>query len=424
MKYKDFLNKKYRPKSTDLICLFRITPAKGFSLDEAASRVASESSNGTWTNLIVPEHIKKLSAKCYEMKGNLVKIAYPIEIFEKGNMPQILSSIAGNVFGMKAVDGLRLEDIRWPEEIVRSFKGPKFGIDGIRKKLKIKKRPITATVPKPKVGYYTSEHAKVGYDAWTGGVDLLKDDENLSSQKFNRFEPRLKLCMKMREKAEKVTGERKSYLINITAETDEMKRRAKMVADYGNEYAMIDILTTGWAAVQTLREECGDLGLAIHAHRAFHASFDRNPDHGMSMKVIASIARLQGVDQLHIGAMGKLVGGKKEVRDNWGKCSAMGNKEGDLLLPQKWYNKKPVFSVCSGGLHVGILEPLFKLLGTDIVLQLGGGIHGHPGGTHAGAKALRQTIDAYIKKIPMGEYAKRHTELEQALKRWGHKVPK
>lgn len=101
-------------------------------------------------------------------------------------------------------------------------------------------------------------------------------------------------------------------MANVTAETNEMLRRAKYVRDQGGEYVMIDIITTGWAALQTLREQ--DLGLVIHAHRAGHAMFTENPKHGMSMLAIAKIARLIGVDQIHIGAVvGKMIGGKKKL---------------------------------------------------------------------------------------------------------------
>ena len=403
--------------------MFKIKPAIGFSIDKVAIRVAAESSNGTWTALKIPEHIRALSAKVYEINDSYVKIAYPNDLFEEGNMPQILSSIAGNIFGMKALDGLRLVDVKWPENLIKSFKGPQYGIKGIRDLLNVKKRPITATVPKPKVGYYAEEHAQHGYEIWTGGVDLLKDDENLSNQKFNRFEKRLELSMKMRDKAENETGERKSYLINITAEVDEMKRRAKLVKDFNNEYVMIDILTIGWAAVQTIREECEKLGLAIHAHRAFHAAFDRNPNHGMSMKVLAEIARIQGVDQLHIGGLGKLAGDKTEVLNNYKKIAQSSNEADLEVLEQNWHGMKNVLSVCSGGVHPGIIYRLIELLSMDIAVQVGGGVLGHPGGTRSGAKALRQAIDAYMDNISVKEYAKSHAELKQALDLWGAETP-
>lgn len=424
LEYGDFLDLKYKPKDDDLIVLFKIKSAPGFTIKEAASRVASESSNGTWADLNPPRHVRSLSAKCFEIKGDYVKVAYPLELFEKGNMPQVLSSVAGNIFGMKAVNGLRVEDIKWPKELIKSFQGPNFSIDGIRKMLKIKKRPITATVPKPKVGFYPSEHAKVGYESWVGGIDLLKDDENLTDQNFNRFERRLKFSMKMRDKAEKETGERKSYLINITSKTSDMIKRAKMAKEYGNEYVMIDILTAGWAGVQDVVEKCKELKLAIHGHRAFHAAFDRNPNHGMSMKVLCEISRIVGIDQFHIGALGKLAGDREYVMQNWIKSSQDSNKEEKEMLGQKWYGTKPLLSVCSGGLHVGIIERLFNMLGTDMVVQLGGGIHGHPEGTKSGAMALRQAIDAYMDNIKLEDYAEKHKELYIALKKWGHETPK
>jgi ribulose-bisphosphate carboxylase large chain len=423
LKYEDFLDLEYEPVEDDLICLFKITPSKGLPIEKVAIRVAAESSNGTWTALKIPDHIKALSAKVYQINDSYVKIAYPNDLFEEGNMPQILSSIAGNVFGMKALDGLRLVDVKWPKNIILSFKGPQFGIKGIREILSIEKRPITATVPKPKVGYYAEEHAQRGYEIWTGGVDLLKDDENLSNQKFNRFEKRLELSMKMRDKAENETGERKSYLINISAEVDEMKRRAKLVKDSGNEYVMLDILTVGWAAVQTIRRMCEDLGLAIHAHRAFHAAFDRNPNHGMSMKVLAEIARMQGVDQLHIGGLGKLAGDEKEVRNNYIKIALDSNEADDEVLEQTWYGMKNILSVCSGGVHPGIIHRLMDLTSTDIVVQAGGGVLGHPGGTKSGAMALSQAINAYMEQVDVNEYAKSHIELKQALELWGDKTP-
>lgn len=423
MKYEDFLDLKYIPNKDDLVCLFKVKPVKGFKIEDVAIRVAAESSNGTWTTLKVPDHISQLSAKVYHIDGEYIKIAYPNDLFEEGNMPQILSSIAGNVFGMKALEGLRLIDVRWPSNILKSFKGPQYGVNGIREMLEINKRPITATVPKPKVGFYAEEHAQQGYEIWSGGVDLLKDDENLSNQKFNKFKERLRLSMKMRDKAENETGERKSYLINITAEVEEMKRRAQLVKDYNNEYVMIDIFTTGWSSVQTIRDVCDELELAIHAHRAFHAAFDRNPDHGISMKVLAEIARMQGVDQLHIGGLGKLAGGRTEVRSNYIKCYNESNGNEFEMLEQNWHGLKPVFGVCSGGLHPGIMHRLMELLSTDIVVQAGGGVLGHPNGTESGAKALRQAIDAYMKGITVEEYAKSHQELAEALNLWGNETP-
>ncbi|MDI6642684.1 MAG: type III ribulose-bisphosphate carboxylase [Candidatus Hodarchaeaceae archaeon] len=424
--YLDFVDPSYRPSRDDLVVLFRVEPASGISMREAVGRVASESSIGTWTTLttMTPEK-RRLMAKAYEIKGPWVKVAYPMELLEPDNMPQVLSSIAGNIFGMKAVRNLRLEDVRWPPKLIKSFKGPQFGIDGIRRIFKVKERPLTATVPKPKVGMNSEEHARAGYEAWMGGIDLLKDDENLSGQRFNQFERRARLSFEMRSRAERETGERKSYLINVTAETREMLRRAKLVKELGGEYVMVDILTVGWAGVQTLRDECEELKLAIHAHRAFHAAFTRNPKHGMSMLALAKVARLQGVDQIHIGTVvGKLESPKEEVLALQQAITSRKVKEGGRILPQGWDGVKPVFPVSSGGLHPGIIPEVIDILGRDIIIQVGGGVWGHPDGGRAGAAAVRQAIEATLKGISLDDYAQTRKELRGALGKWGYTKPK
>ena len=164
MRYIDFVNLDYTPKETDVICTFRIEPA-GISMKEAAGGVAAESSVGTWTELTtVKPYIDKLAARVFNIEGNIAKIAYPQELFEPGNMPNILSSIAGNVFGLRALENLRLIDIDFPSKLVKSFKGPKFGIEGIRRLLKVYDRPLVGTIIKPKLGLKTADHAKVAYE--------------------------------------------------------------------------------------------------------------------------------------------------------------------------------------------------------------------------------------------------------------------
>ena len=402
MKYEDFVDLNYKPKN-DLICEFFV---EAKNLKRAAGAVAAESSIGTWTEVKTEKaYVKKLAAKVFEINKNLIKVAYPLELFELGNMPNILSSIAGNIFGMKEVKSLRLVDIIFPKKIVKSFKGPKFGINGIRRILKVKKRPLLGTIIKPKLGLKTKDHAKVAYEAWLGGCDIVKDDENLASQNFNKFKKRLELTFKAKEKAEKETGEKKGYMINITASYKEMIRRAKLVEDFGNEYIMVDIITCGWSALQDLREM--EFNLIIHAHRAGHAAFTRNKKHGISMKVIAKISRIIGVDQLHVGTIvGKMFEKREDVLENI------------KALKEDLFGLKKVMPVASGGLAPIHLPILYKVFGNDVIIQMGGGIHGHPLGTFYGAKAAREAIDAVVQNISLKEFAKNYRELEIALKHW------
>ena len=168
--YHDFIDLKYKPKQDDLKVLFYFEPAKGISKEDAIGRIASESSTGTWTTLFkMPERMKQLMATAYEIKGNYVKVAYPLELWEKGNAPQLLSGIAGNIFGMKALKNLRLVDVSFPKEYLRNFKGPNLGIAGLRKYFKVYDRPLIGAVPKPKTGFSSDEHAKIGYETWKGG---------------------------------------------------------------------------------------------------------------------------------------------------------------------------------------------------------------------------------------------------------------
>lgn len=418
-----YIDLRYKPGPKDVVCEYFVEPNK-ITLEQACEHIAGESSIGTWTTIsTMNEKIaKKLKPHVFSINHHTgeVKIAYPQELFEAGNMPEILSSIAGNIFGMNVLKNLRLQDITFPKKIVDSFKGPAFGIKGIRKLLKVKDRPLVGTIVKPKVGLNEKQHAKVAYDSWVGGLDVVKDDENLSSMSFNKFDKRIEETLVRRDKAEDRTGEKKIYMPNITAETNEMLRRAKLVKKFGGEYIMVDILTVGWSALQTIRD--ANLGMVIHAHRAMHGAITRNEKHGISMLTIAKIARLIGVDQLHIGtAVGKMHGGpmetahlSEEIEEKMIKA-----KPKEHVLEQKWFNKKPVFAVASGGLHPGMIPPLMKILGKNIIMQFGGGCHGHPDGTVAGGRAIRQALDATLKRQNLQKYAKTHPDLDKAIQKWG-----
>lgn len=419
-KYKSFIDLKYRPKRTDVICQYRVEPSRGFSFKEVASMTAGESSVGTWTDVgtMNPRIAKMLTPKVFYLDGKnkRCRIAYPLELFELGNLPEILSSVGGNIYGMKSAKALFWEDVEIPEKMLKSFKGPKYGIKGVRKLLKVYDRPLVGTIVKPKVGLNPKEHARVAYESWVGGCDIVKDDENLTSQKFNEFKKRFLKTIKLMKKAEKETGDRKAYLVNCTAETEEMIRRIKFVEKNGGNYIMLDILTLGWAAVQTARNITK---LPIHAHRAGHAMLDREKSFGMSMEVIAQFARMIGVDTLHIGtAYGKMSGGKKEVLHIEKDIEKQYTKKTRENLEQKWFGVKPVFAVASGGVYPGMVDKIMNFMGTDIVIQAGGGIHGHPSGTKAGSIAMRQAVDATLKKQTLKEYAKTHNELAEALEKW------
>jgi len=415
-------------KTKHIIATFRIE--SDLPLPEAASEIAAESSIGTWTKVgtLSEETYKKLGAKVFWLvkvvgeevargaNAGMIKIAYPLELFEMGNIPQLLSSVAGNIFSMKKINKLRLEDLEFPEEYVKSFNGPAFGISGIRKIAGVKERPLVGSIIKPKMGLSASEHAKAAYECFRGGVDLVKDDENLTNQRFNQFNQRVKETLSLADKAqresglfqdiEKGLGGKKICAFNVTAETKEMLKRAKFIKKMGGVCAMADIVTLGFGALQSLRN--ADLGLIIHGHRAMHSAFTRDRYHGISMIVVAKLARLAGVDQLHTGTVvGKMEGGEEDILAI--------NK----FLKSDWYGLKPVLPIASGGLHPALVPELVKIIGKDVIINFGGGIHGHPDGTMAGAWAARQAINAAMQNVSLDKYAESHKELKKALEKWG-----
>lgn len=382
---------------------------EGEPFDKTAGGVAAESSVGTWTDIGLEEKAiwDKLHAKVIAMdeKTGSITVAYPLDLFEAGSIPQLLSSITGNVFGLKEIVGLRLEDLEFPEIFVKSFPGPALGIDGIRNLTGVKDSPLTGSIIKPKLGLTSIRHAEACMEVWGGGVNLVKDDENLASMAFDNFYTRVdEVTTRMKQKNYLEIGNAKIHAFNITASYEEMMKRANYVRDSGANCLMIDVLTAGFAATQGIRNR--NYGLMIHGHRAMHAAFTRSKVFGISMLVIAKLARLAGIDSFHTGTVvGKMEGGKEEV-------VTINN-----FLRSEWYGLKTTLPTASGGLHPGHVPDLVSILGKDLLMNFGGGIHGHPDGTPAGARAIMQSLKATLAGIPLSE-AKDSPELQRALEKW------
>ena len=390
-----------------------------FGLSKAAAEVAAESSIGTWTKLstLSKKTQKKLGPKIFKLdyKNKVAHIAYPLDLFERGNITQLLSGLAGNVFSMKVIKNLRLLDIEFPQKYLNAFSGPAYGIEGVRRILIIDQRPIIGSIIKPKLGLTARQHAKLAYDIWMNGIDLVKDDENLTNMRFNLFRDRVKYVLDLKRKAETKTGQKKMHVFNVTGPADVMLERAKLVKRSGGRVVMIDLVACGLDNVDFLRRQ--NLGLILHGHRAGHSMFTKNSRHGMTMLLLAKLARLTGIDQLHTGT----VVGKMEVTEQTVKKINQSMVEdwfGVNNQSDDWSDIKPVLPIASGGLHPGLVPDLVKILGHNIVINFGGGLHGHTDGSIAGARACRQAVDAVEKGIDLKNYAKNHPELKKALEYW------
>ncbi|MBI2077072.1 MAG: ribulose 1,5-bisphosphate carboxylase [Euryarchaeota archaeon] len=386
-----------------------------FPLKDAARVLAAEQTTGTWTEVrTAPKSFEeRLAGRVVDVdsKSGTARVAFPLEIFEPENIPGLLSILAGNFFGLGSLTRARWVDVEFPRAFAKRFKGPRFGIEGVRKLVgtATDRRPHCGTIVKPKVGLDPRGTARVAKEAALGGLDFIKDDETLTDQSFCPFEDRLRHVMDALAEAKSETGQTTLYAVNVTADQRTMLERAERAIEMGANCIMMDVLTAGFHGLQALRDDAS-VKVPIHVHRAMHGAMTRSKDFGISMGVICKLTRLLGGDQLHTG-------------------SASGKMERPADLPvllgalrDPWHGLNSIFPVSSGGMHPASAEREHAAFGDDFVLQAGGGVHGHPDGTLAGARALRQAVDAVAKGVPLAKHAKKHAELQKALDKWGHET--
>jgi len=448
------LNLKDPKNGLYMLGVFHLLPGKDLNILQAACEVASESSTGT--NFIVKTETpfsKEMNALVYkvDLEKSLVWIAYPWRLFDRGgNIQNILTYVVGNVLGMKKVDALKLLDVWFPSSMLEQYDGPNYTLDDMRKYLNVYNRPILGSIIKPKMGLTSSEYAEVCYDFWVGGGDFVKNDEPQANQDFCPYDKMVKHVKEAMDKAVKETGQKKVHSFNVSAaDFDTMIERCEMIVNAGFEpgsYAfLIDGITAGWMAVQTLRRKYPNVFL--HFHRAAHGAFTRvtNP-FGFSVLVLSKFARLAGASGMHTGTagVGKMSGSPDEdivaaygidsfknkghfFEQNWAKIpendkDAINLVNLDLaqhiiLEDDSWRGVKKCTPIISGGLNPVLLKPFIDIMGNvDFITTMGAGVHGHPNGTQDGARALVQACEAYQKGVSIEEYAKTHKELDVAIK--------
>jgi ribulose-bisphosphate carboxylase large chain len=451
MKYKDmgYWRPDYEPSETDLIALFRITPQEGVDADEAAAAVAGESSTATWT-VVWTDRLTACDnyrAKAYRVdtvpntgpgtnteQQYFAYIAYDLALFEEGSIANLTASIIGNVFGFKPLKALRLEDMRIPVAYLKTFQGPATGIVVERERLDKFGRPLLGATVKPKLGLSGKNYGRVVYEGLKGGLDFLKDDENINSQPFMTWRERFLYCMEAVAKASAATGEVKGTYLNVTGATmEDMYERAEFARELGSVIVMID-LVIGYTAIQSMAKWARRNDMILHLHRAGHSTYTRQKNHGVSFRVIAKWMRMAGVDHIHAGtAVGKLEGDPLTVQGFYNICREEKNAVDlarGLFFEQPWANLRKVMPVASGGIHAGQMHQLIDLFGDDCVLQFGGGTIGHPAGIQAGATANRVALETMVKARNEGrdivnegpailsEAARMCKPLAQALDTW------
>jgi ribulose-bisphosphate carboxylase large chain len=405
----------YAPIDTDVIALFRITPQAGVDSEEAAAAIAGESSTATWT-VVWTDRLTACElyrAKAYRVdpvpntgpgtqteQQYFAYIAYDLDLFEGGSIANLTASIIGNVFGFKAVKALRLEDMRIPVAYLKTFQGPATGIVVERERLDKFGRPLLGATTKPKLGLSARNYGRVVDEALKGGLDFVKDDENINSQPFMHWRDRFLYCMEAVNKASAATGEVKGHYLNVTAGTmEDMYERAEFARDLGSCIVMID-LVIGYTAIQSMAKWARKNDMILHLHRAGNSTYSRQKNHGMNFRVICKWMRMAGVDHIHAGTVvGKLEGDPLMIKgfyDTLRETKTAQSLENGLFFEQDWGSLNKVMPVASGGIHAGQMHQLIHYLGEDVILQFGGGTIGHPMGIQAGATANRVALEAMI----------------------------
>lgn len=349
-----YIDLHYKPGSSDVVCEYNAMP-EGITIEQAAEKIVQDNVGG-WHESF-PD---KLRPRVFSIdySKNKIKVAYPLSLFEPGNIAQILSMLRHSL------------SIRFPKKLVDSFPGPAFGIQGLRKLSRTSRPLVSAAIMH--LMHDEEGHAKSAYDAWTGGVDIIHDHFNITSHPFNSFSRRIKEVLARQHKAEDRTGEMKFYIPNITASAGEMMKRAQEVKSLGGRAVMVD-MRAGLSSLHELRNS--GPGIAIFS----------NHDNPL-------IARMLGAD-IVLGA-------------NIDECI------------KSFYSKKQAFPVISGH-HPGRIPTLLNNHGSEIIMSFSEGCHEHPSGTFAGARAIRQSLHAAMRKKDLRKFALSNPDLEKALFKWG-----
>lgn len=325
------------------------------------------------------------------------------------NLPTLASVVAGNLYDLGEVTGLKLVDVEVSPEYRGRYERPVMGIPGTRTSLGAEGRPIFGTIIKPNIGLSAEEIADLVARLCEAGTDFVKDDEIAGTHPHAPVDARIRAVMDRVRRHRDKTGKLVMVAFNITDETDAMRRHADLLAAEEGSCAMVSLNWVGMSAVQTLRRHTS---LAIHGHRNGFGGMSRHPRLGMGVRAYQLLYRLAGIDHMHVHGMGgKFSDLDEEVTDAARHCLTQIGSSDDRVMP-----------IFSSGQWAGTLPHTLAQVGSDDLMFLsGGGIMAHPGGPAAGLVSLRQAHEAITAGQSLGDYAKGHRELAQAIEKFGAK---
>jgi ribulose-bisphosphate carboxylase large chain len=322
------------------------------------------------------------------------------------SLPQLMTTVAGNLFELGPFSGLRLLDLTVPEGFKAAYPGPQFGVEGTRALAGVHGRPLVGTIIKPSVGLSPRQTAELVRTLAEAGLDFVKDDELIADPPYSPLAERVKAVMAVIDEHAARTGKRLMYAFNISDELDAMLRHHDTVLEHGGTCVMVNMLSVGLAAVSRLRRHSR---LPIHGHRNGWGALTRHPALGMDYRAFQKLWRVAGVDHLHVnGLQNKFCEPDESVVASAREC---------LTPLLGGYTVMPVFS---SGQWAGQIPDTYRAMGsTDLIYLAGGGIMGHPGGPAAGVASLLEAWEAALAGVSLEEHSRTRPALRQALEQFG-----
>lgn len=338
-----------------------------------------------------------------EIRRARATLSWPLANFGP-SLPNLLATVAGNLFELQAFTGLRLLDIRLPQAFADAYPGPRFGIEGTRRLSGVTDGPVIGTIIKPSVGFGPEETAALVATLCEGGIDFIKDDELQADGPHCPFDERVRAVMRVVNAHADRTGKKVMVAFNLTGDLDQMRRRHDLLVAEGATCLMASLHAVGLVGMIELGRMSA---LPIHAHRNGWGALTRHPLLGFSYVAWQKIWRLAGADHMHVnGLANKFFEEDDSVVASARTCLTP-------LFPDKPCLAMPVFS---SGQTVRQAPGTYAALGTtDLIVTAGGGIVAHPGGPGAGVRALRQAYEAAVAGIDLQTHARANRELAEAL---------
>jgi ribulose-bisphosphate carboxylase large chain len=335
-----------------------------------------------------------------------LELSWPIENLG-ACLPTLMATVAGNLYELRSVTGLRILDLQLPASFAASYPGPAFGINGTRKLAGVAHGPLIGTIIKPSVGLSAEQTAEQVRELVSGGIDFIKDDELQADGPHCPFEDRVRAVMREVNEAADRTGKKAMVAFNLTGDLDKMRRRHDFVLSQGGTCVMVCLNSIGIVGLHELRRHAQ---VPIHAHRAGWGYLSRSPALGWNYSPWQKIWRLAGADHLHVNGL------KNKFSESDESVMAAARSVLDPVMPEAPMTAMPVFSSGQTGLQA---HDTFAGLGcADLIHTAGGGIFGHPGGVAAGVESFRESWTAAMTGVPLLEQAKKSAALRTALEFW------